>query len=203
MQEWWISLSGVPQLLWGLAVFFTLLFLLQIIAALFGVSHSDATDVELSDSTHSMFFTPRNAIVFFLGFSWGGLACIDMNISILWAVLVGLIMVAINFSLLQGLASLNEAGNLSLDNTIGKEAIVSIPIPEKLSGCGKVNISFQSRLEELEAITEDEAIPRGQPVKVLRVSNNNQLIVKKQVSRFKFFEEKLEPRIEETSHHAN
>jgi hypothetical protein len=116
-----------------------------------------------------MFFTLRNAIVFFLGFSWGGLACIDANISILWAVLVGLIMVAINLLLLRGLASLND--------TIGKEAVVSIPIPAKLSGCGKVNISFQGRLEELEATTEDEAIARGQPVKVLRVSNNNQLIV--------------------------
>jgi len=180
MQEWWISLSGVQQLLWGLAVFFTLLFLLQIMTALFGVSDSsDTTDGGISaDSAPSMFFTLRNAIVFFLGFSWGGLACIDANISILWAVLVGLIMVAINLLLLRGLASLNEAGNLSLDNTIGKEAVVSIPIPAKLSGCGKVNISFQSRLEELEATTEDEAIARGQPVKVLRVSDNNQLIVK-------------------------
>ncbi|EDN66035.1 conserved hypothetical protein, membrane [Beggiatoa sp. PS] len=179
MQEWWISLIGVQQVLWGLAIFFSLLFLLQIIAAVFGLSDdSDATDVNiLSDSAPSMFFTLRNAIVFFLGFSWGGLACIDANISILWAILVGLFMVAINLFLLRGLASLNEAGNLNLDNTIGKEAVVSIPIPAKLSGCGKVNISVQNRLEELEATTEDDAIPRGQPVKVLRVSNNNQLIV--------------------------
>jgi hypothetical protein len=179
MQEWWISLTVVQQLLWGLAIFFTLLFLLQTIAALLGLSDgSDATDVDISsDSSPSMLFTLRNAIVFFLGFSWGGLACIDANISILWAILVGLLMVAINLLLLRGLSSLNEAGNLNLDNTIGKEAIVSIPIPEKMGGCGKVNISFQSRLEELEAATEDEAIPRGQPVKVLRVSNNNQLIV--------------------------
>ncbi|RKZ48588.1 MAG: hypothetical protein DRR16_01975 [Candidatus Parabeggiatoa sp. nov. 3] len=179
MQEWWISLSVVEQVLWGLAVFFTVLFLLQIIAALFGLSHdSHTTYGDISyDFAPSMFFTLRNAIVFFLGFSWGGLACIDTNISILWAVLVGLIMVAINLLLLRGLASLNEAGNLNLDNAIGKEAVVSIPIPEKLGGCGKVNISFQGRLEELEAMTEDDAIPRGQPVKVLRVSNNSQFIV--------------------------
>lgn len=176
MPEWWMSLTGVQQVLWGLAAFFTLLFLLQIIAAIFGLDDgNDATNI--SDSAPSMFFTLRNAIVFFLGFSWGGLACIEANISILWAVLVGLLMVAINLFLLKGLASLNEAGNLNLDNAIGKEAVVSIPIPAKLGGCGKVNISFQGRLEELEAITEEEAIPRGQPVKVLRVSNNNQLLV--------------------------
>ncbi|MFK5971502.1 MAG: NfeD family protein, partial [Candidatus Marithrix sp.] len=121
------------------------------------------------------FFTLRNAIVFFLGFSWSGLACIDTDISIWWAVLVGLIMVLINFLLLQGFDSLNETGNLNLDNAIGKQAIVSIPIP--VGGCGKVNISFQSRLEELEAATEYVAISRGQTVTVLRISNNK-LIVK-------------------------
>ena len=178
MQEWWISLSGVQQFLFGLAVFFTLLFVLQMVAGLFGISDgSDATDVDVpSDSAPSMFFTLRNAIVFFLGFSWGGLACIEADMSIGWAVLIGLIMVVINLLLLRGLASLNEAGNLSLANAIGKEAVVSIPIPAKQIGCGKINISFQGRLEELEAITEDEAIPRGQPVKVVRVSSN-QLVV--------------------------
>jgi hypothetical protein len=179
MQAWWISLTGEQQVLWGLAVFFTLLFLLQIITAVFGLSDgSDIVDVDTSsDSGPSMVFTLRNAIVFFLGFSWGGLACIDANISILWAVLVGLLMVGLNLLLLRGLASLNETGNLSLDNAIGKEAIVSIPIPAKMSGCGKVNITFQGRLEELEAMTEDQTIPRGQTVKVLRISNNNLLIV--------------------------
>jgi len=178
MQEWWIALSGEQQFLWGLAIFFTLLFILQMTAALFGISDgSDATDVDMPlDSVPSLFFTLRNAIIFFLGFSWGGLACIDINISILWGVLIGSIMVMINLLLLRGLASLNEAGNLNLANAIGKEAVVSIPIPAKQSGCGKINISFQGRLEELEAITEDEAIPRGQPVKIIRVSSN-QLVV--------------------------
>jgi hypothetical protein len=177
MQAWWLALTPIEQVLWGLAVFFTLLFVLQLITALLGFSDgSEATDMSY-DSAPSMFLTFRNAIVFFLGFSWGGLACIDTNISILWAVLVGLMMVAINLLLLKGLASLNEKGNLSLDNSIGKEGVVSIPIPSNLGGSGKINISFQGRLEELEAMTEDEAIPRGQTVKVLRVSNNNQLIV--------------------------
>jgi hypothetical protein len=179
MQTWWLSLTGVQQFLWGLAVFFSLLFLLQIIAAFFGFGESgEVTDGDLShDSAPSTFFTLRNTIVFFLGFSWGGLACIDAEISIFWAVLVGFLMVAINLFLLRGLASLSETGNLNLNNAIGKEGVVSILIPARLTGYGKVNISFQGRLEELEAITEDEAIPRGQSVKVLRVSNNNQLVV--------------------------
>lgn len=85
-------------------------------------------------------------------------------------------MVALNLLLLKGLATLNESGNIDLENTVGKEAIVSISIPGKFGGCGKVNISFQGRLEELEAITEGEKITRGHTVKVVRVSNN-QLIV--------------------------
>jgi hypothetical protein len=115
MQTWWLSLTGVQQFLWGLAVFFSLLFLLQIIAAFFGFGESgEVTDGDLShDSAPSTFFTLRNTIVFFLGFSWGGLACIDAEISIFWAVLVGFLMVAINLFLLRGLASLSETGNLN------------------------------------------------------------------------------------------
>ncbi|RKZ35194.1 MAG: hypothetical protein DRQ49_19800 [Gammaproteobacteria bacterium] len=176
MQEWWISLTGVQQLLWGLAIPFTLLFMLQMVVALFiGADDGDGGDHDGSGDA-SMFFTLRNAIVFFLGFSWGGLACVEAGISIVWAILIGLFMVALNLLLLKGLATLNESGNIDLENTVGKEAIVSISIPGKFGGCGKVNISFQGRLEELEAITEGEKITRGHTVKVVRVSNN-QLIV--------------------------
>jgi len=167
MLELWTNLSGAQQILWGLAIFFTLSFLIQIVFALLGLQEID------DDVT---FFTLRNAIVFFLGFSWGGLACLDAKYSIWLAVLIGLIMVAINFLLLKGLASLNIDGNLNLDNAIGKLAVVSLSIPAD-GGCGKVNISFQGRWEELEAATKNEAIPTGQTVKVLQVSGNNRLIV--------------------------
>jgi len=179
MQEWWLNLTGAQQFLWGLALFFSLLFLFQIIAAFIGFGEgSEATEADLSyDSAPSMFFTLRNAIVFFLGFSWGGLASIEAEISIFWAVLIGFLMVAINLFLLRGLASFNETGNLNLNNAIGKQAIVSIQIPAKLTGSGKVNITIQDRLEELEAMTEEEAIPRGQPVKVLRISNYQLIVI--------------------------
>jgi hypothetical protein len=94
--------------------------LVQIVFALLGLQEVD------DDVT---FFTLRNAIVFFLGFSWGGLACLDANYSIWLAVLIGLTMVAINFLLLKVLASLNVDGNLNLDNAIGKLAVVSLSIP--------------------------------------------------------------------------
>jgi hypothetical protein len=182
MEEWWSSLIGVQQLLWGLAIPFTILFVLQMGAALFGLSDhgdSDGAGGDMSGASLSIFdyFTLRSAVVFFLGFSWGGLACIDSGISVFWGVLIGLIMVALNLLLLRGLASFNESGNLNLENAVGTNAVVSIRIPEKLSGCGKVNISFQRRLEELEAMTEGkEEIPRGKMVKVVRIFNN-QLIV--------------------------
>jgi len=180
MQEWWSSLIGVQQLLWGLAIPFTILFVLQMGAALFGLSdHGDSDGAgDMSDSSVSIldYFTFRSAVVFFLGFSWGGLACIDSGISVFWGVLIGLIMVVLNLLLLRGLASFNESGNLNLENAVGTNAVVSIRIPEKLSGCGKVSISFQRRLEELEAMTDGKEIPKGQMVKVVRIFNN-QLIV--------------------------
>ncbi len=178
MQEWWNTLTAVQQLLWGLAIPFTFLFLLQMVVALFIGGDEGESDAGNGEGSYSMFFTLRNAIVFFLGFSWGGLACLEAEISLVWGVLIGLFMVALNLLLLKGLATLNESGNLNLENTVGKEAIVSISIPAQFGGCGKVSISFQGRLEELEAMTEGEKMIRGQTVKVVRVSNNNQLIVK-------------------------
>ncbi len=178
MQEWWSSLTEVQQLLWGLAIPFTLLFVLQMGVALFiGVDEGDGGGDYGNGEGSATFFTFRNAVIFFLGFSWGGLACIEAGISIVWSVLIGLFMVALNLLLLKGLATLNESGNLNLENTVGKQAIVSISIPGQFGGCGKVSISFQGRLEELEAVTEREKITRGQTVKVVRISNN-QLIVK-------------------------
>ncbi len=180
MQEWWNGLAGVQQLLWGLAIPFTLFFILQMGASLlFGGDDDPAT----ADSGASLsvfdYFTLRTAVAFFLGFSWGGLACFEAGISILWGILVGLFMVALNLSLLKGLATLNESGNLNLENAVGINATVAIRIPAKLAGCGKITISFQGRLEELEACTEGEEIPRGQTVTVVRISDSNQFVVTK------------------------
>ena len=172
IQEWWSNLLGVQQLLWILAIFFTLLFFLQMIAALLGFNDGDDIDTGSDFSEASIFFTLRNAVVFFLGFSWGGLALIEEGLSVFWGTFIGIMMVAINLLLLRGLATLSESGNLKLENAIGKVAEVSIPIPAKLTSCGKINIIFQSRLEEMEALTEGESIPRGTKVKITKMINN-------------------------------
>ena len=52
MQAWWLALSPAEQVLWGLAVFFTLLFVLQLITALLGFSDgSEATDMSTNMTT--------------------------------------------------------------------------------------------------------------------------------------------------------
>ena len=178
MQEWWIGLTGIQQLLWGLAIPSTLIFVLQMGASLlFGID-DDPGAID-SDTSLSIFdyFTLRTAVAFFLGFSWGGLACFEAGISILWAIFIGLFMVGLNLFLLKGLATLNESGNLILENAVGATATVTIRIPAKLAGCGKVTVSIQGRFEELEACTEGKEILRGQTVTVASISDNNQFIV--------------------------
>ena len=41
MLELWTNLSGAQQILWGLAIFFTLSFLIQIVFALLGLQEID------------------------------------------------------------------------------------------------------------------------------------------------------------------
>jgi hypothetical protein len=73
---------------------------------------------------------------------------------------------------------MTQSGNLDLRNAIGLEAEVYLSIPESNSGKGKVHISVQGALRELDAGTGGDRIPTGSRVKVKSVSNNV-LIVEK------------------------
>ncbi|MBN1782928.1 hypothetical protein JW948_17475 [bacterium] len=196
MQEWWDSLIAAQKFFWGLAVFSTVLFLLQALMTILGLgdhgSDSDS-DADTGDGTdghadsdhageHSHenpfvgYFTVRNMIAFFMGFSWTGLGCLDRGMP-LWlvivcSVLVGMLFVAVVMSIMIGLSRLKSSGNISLAQAVGKGATVSIIIPAGMQGQGKVRITFQGRLMELEAVTEGPELRRGQQVRVVRLSDD-------------------------------
>lgn len=142
------------------------------------------SDGDGGSTNHSLagYFTIRNMVAFFMGFSWTGLACLDNNfplfIVLLCSVLMGLVFVTVVMLIMYGLSKLKSSGTISLKNAIGKDATVSIMIPGNLQGQGKVRITFQGKLAEMEAATEGDELHRGQQVKVVRISND-QLVVEK------------------------
>ena len=81
-------------------------------------------------------------------------------------------------ALLKVLSTLKNDGTMSLKNAIGKEGIVSIRIPANMDKAGKISISFQNRLTELDSVTKGEEIRRGQKIKVIGISGTRLLVDK-------------------------
>ena len=76
-------------------------------------------------------------------------------------------------------AQLQSAGNLSLENAVGKTAKVYITIPGGGKGFGKVTLIFQERFTECDAVTQSvNSIKAGTLVAVIGVADENTLIVR-------------------------
>ncbi len=207
MNEWWITLTQIQKMFWGIAIFSSIFFTIQMILTFVGLdghgdtdfghgfetdghtgdTHSDSGDEHGHDDGNRSFtfmgyFTVRNLVAFFLGFSWGGLTYIDNGLSNAWsiilAVLTGLLFSIIIMALLKVLSTLKNDGTMSLKNAIGKEGIVSIRIPANMDKAGKISISFQNRLTELDSVTKGEEIRRGQKIKVIGISGTRLLVDK-------------------------
>jgi len=74
------------------------------------------------------------------------------------------------------LRSLENTGNLLLDNAIGKVGKVYLGIPEERTGNGQVEIIVQGRLVVLDAITDGKKIPTGQKIIVYSTEEGKLLV---------------------------
>jgi len=189
MEAWWAELTTTLKIFWGIAIFSTVFFVLQTIMTFAGMADMDSelgdnggTDADHDAHSIAEYFSVRNLVSFFLGFSWAGIVLIEGGSSLGAAIgggtLLGLALVAVTMGILKALASLKSDGTLSLDNAIGVEGHVTITIPGDKKRYGKVGISFQNRYRELEGITdEDQELAKGTRVKVVAIAGN-QLVVK-------------------------
>jgi membrane-bound ClpP family serine protease len=170
---------------WYIALPVSLFFGLQTIMTFLGLSDgetdmdSDTGDVELPFEI----FTLRNLINFLLGFSWTGISFYNSienkTILIIISVIVGLLFVAIFFFLIKQILKLSENNSFKIESTLHKTAQVYLTIPEAKSGKGKVLISINGAIHELDAMTlSTEKIPSNTTVKVV-AAESNLLIVEK------------------------
>ena len=170
---------------WYIALPVSLFFGLQTIMTFLGLSDgetdmdSDTGDVELPFEI----FTLRNLINFLLGFSWTGISFYNSieskTVLITISVIVGLLFVAIFFFLIKQILKLSENNSFKIESTLHKTAQVYLTIPEAKSGKGKVLISINGAIHELDAMTlSTEKIPSNTTVKVVAVESNL-LIVEK------------------------
>jgi hypothetical protein len=183
--SWWDGLSLILKIYWGIAIPFTLFFILQLIMTFVaGVVMDDTPDaeVEADSGIAFQFFTLKNMVAFFTIFSWTGIACIDsglsVGVSVLISTLAGLTMMAIMATLMYFISKANVSGTLKMKSAIGLVGEVYLTLLAKRGSIGKVQIKVQGSVRTLDALTDDEEdISTGKVITVSNIINDNILLV--------------------------
>jgi hypothetical protein len=187
ISSWWQTMGSFEKIFWGIALLFTLLFLIQTIMSFTAgdgdESFGDADAAMDSDTGIDYgFFTIKNFIAFFTIFGWTGIALIKGNMSkgitISIALAAGIVVVLIMMFLFRTMSKLKESGTLQLKNAVGVIGEAYLFIPASRNGFGKVHLKIQGSLHELQAVTDDvENIATGKLVKVVNIINDKTLLV--------------------------
>ncbi len=196
MQEWWTTLAGSTQFFFGMAVFCSVFFLWQIIAAFLGLSGDDldvggdagdtefggdsgfdgdiAEDVDdvVESSQAFKILSLRSIVTFFTLFSWGSALYTSGGVSTVRAMasssVWGLVgMVAIAL-IFYGMGKLTETGTKDVISCKGKTGTVYLDIPA--GGSGEIKINISGAMEHIAAKSlSGEALPSGTQVRVVKV----------------------------------
>jgi hypothetical protein len=184
--EWWDGLSLPLKIYWGLAIPFTLFFLLQLVLSFFGGDDvpDDVPDHEVAHDTGfgSQFFTLKNFVAFFTIFAWVGIACTNSGFSEITSALIalasGIAMMTLMAFIFYSLSKAGVDGTMKIANALGGVGQVYLPIMKLRNGVGQVQIKVQGSLRTLDALTDDEDdIPTGKMVTVKSIVNNAILLV--------------------------
>lgn len=181
MNELFTTFGNMPlllQIFWGCAVVASVIFLIQMVLTLIGMDSSDV-DVDF-DGADTMdlggglnLFTIKNFMGFLVGFGWTGVCFYDTIASpillILAAFVVGCLFVGIFVFIYKQTKKLEHNGAFKIEDVKGMTVSVYLRIPSEGTGKGKVQVSQNGSVHELDALTDDEEIPSGAKVKVIDI----------------------------------
>lgn len=186
--QWWDELTTVHQIFWGIALVFTILFIIQFIMSLIGLDYD--SDIEIGGDTleadlefdHSFqIFSLRSVIAFFSFFGWIGIFVLGKSeqvwIAVILATLGGFIAMVTVAYLMYLMTKLEEEGNIHIQNAVDESGEVYLTIPESNSGRGKIHVNIQGSLKEVDAVTNGKEIPTGSKIKVVEIINKNTVLV--------------------------
>jgi hypothetical protein len=180
------NLEPLLKTFWFVAIPVSLIFIIQTIMTFLGVDSSDGLEADFDGNLGDVdapfqLFSLRNLINFLLGFSWTGISFYttisNPIILVILSLSVGVLFIYLFFILMKQIQKLAENNSFNITNTLNKTAEVYLTIPENKKGKGKIMISVNGAFHELEAMTEKDKIQSGSVVKVVKIENNNILIV--------------------------
>lgn len=181
LEGWWGYLTGVEQVLWGIAiistVLFAILFVLNIIGIEFGVNEDSKDIVEFNKTV----FSVNSAIVFFTFLGWGGIISNHFGLKDFYvggiSVLSGYTGMYLLFQLTEKVITPRMKRNYQVRNMIDKIGIVSSSISANKLQHGKVKLTIKGSVKEFDAVSEGKPISEGTQVLVVDVLDNGSLIV--------------------------
>ena len=194
LSEWFNQLDPTLKIYWGIAIFASIVVLIQTCMSFVGMGDVDTGDADVdfdadtdadADSLYHAgamhLLSIRNVFYFLLGFGWTGVSLWNTipNRGLLCAIaaLVGCVFVAIFLFLFNQMMKLQSNGAFDLNDSTGRVCDVYLRIPANNQGLGKVQISFNGSVQELDARTSGEQIPSGTKVRVIRVIDKKVLEV--------------------------
>ena len=190
---WFSAMEPMQQMFWGCALVASLIFIVQMVLTLIGMDgHDVSADFDVADfgdmdsSTMDTggalsLFSIRNFINFFMGFGWAGVSfyvTIGPNfLLVLTAIVAGVLFVLMFFYIRKQTRKLEANGAFNIHNCEGKTANVYLRIPASGKGKGKIQISVNGSIHELDALTDGDAIPTGQKVRITEILDGETLKV--------------------------
>ena len=180
-------LDPLLKTFWYIAIPSSIIFLLQSVMTFLGNGYLHTDNIELSHSTdietHDtpfQLFSLRNLINFLLGFSWSGIAFHSIIESsfllIAFSFGIGTLFVFSFFAIIKIILKLAEDNSFTIEQTLFKTGEVYLTIPEKRSGKGKVLVSVNGTVHELDAMTEYDRIQTNTPVKIINIEHTILLV---------------------------
>lgn len=188
MTEWFSSLGTFEKAFWVIAIVGSIVFLIVLVMTFIGGDVDDAGDVDADIDGDTgigfQFLSFKNLVGFFTIFGWSGISCMSMGIpagfSILIATLCGLAMMFIMASIFYYLGKLTSDGSLEMKNALNAVGEVYLSIGANRSKMGKIQVTIQGTMRELDALTDsDKDLKQGDVVTVTEVTSNGVLIVNK------------------------
>ncbi len=187
--EWWSALTNVEQIFWGISIIFSVLFIIQFVLSLVGFDFEGDldfdTDADLS-SDYSLdadftILSVRSFIAFFTFFGWAGVGVLNSGGSAWLATLIGsgagLSAMFVVAYMMYLFSHLQEDGTVQVQDAIYSTGEVYLSIPPAKTGQGKIQVSINGSLRELDAITEGKEIPTGANIRVIDILEDNTLVV--------------------------
>jgi len=184
MITWWNTLDAAARVFAMIAIPSTLVLLLQTILLFFGIGDDIEGDLDVLEGSDDglVLFSLRGIMGMAAVGGWSGLVLYQADLPLAAVVPIALLLglgalVGIAFLMKLSLR-LQSSGNIDLGHAIGKVGIVYIPIPANLQGVGKVNITVQERLIEVEAMTAaGRKIATGESVRVVSTDETGKVLV--------------------------